>query len=79
LSDAWNNPLISAHLSKSHEQSILSLCSSKPLKSKRRTYVPDPDNLAPEVAALQKDLDEVKLSSWKYVCYSVTAVTVDTV
>jgi len=66
LSDAWNNPLVSAHLLKSHEESIASLySSSKPLKLKRRAHVPRSETFVPEVAALQKDLDEVELSSWK--------------
>lgn len=66
LSDAWNNPTISAHLLKSHEQSIVSLSSpSKPLKSKRRAHVGNSDALTPQVATLQRDLDEIELSSWK--------------
>lgn len=81
MSNAWNNPLVSAHLLKRHEQTIVSLFSlSKPLKSKRRGLISESDAqaLAPEVAALQEDLDKVELSSWKYVYHSLAALTADT-
>ncbi|RDB24751.1 snRNA-activating protein complex subunit 3 [Hypsizygus marmoreus] len=66
LFNVWNNPNSSAHLLKDHEHSITSLYSAtKSAKPKRRAHLPDPEDLSPDVAALQKTINEIKLTSWK--------------
>ncbi|GLB37608.1 putative snRNA-activating protein of 50kDa MW C terminal [Lyophyllum shimeji] len=66
LFDTWNNPTLSAYLSKDNEHNVTSLYSTtKSAKPKRRVNLPDPDTLPSEVIALQKQLDSVNLTSWK--------------
>ncbi|KAF8070630.1 snRNA-activating protein of 50kDa MW C terminal-domain-containing protein [Lyophyllum atratum] len=66
LFDAWNNPTLSAYLSKDHDHTLTSLFSTtKTSKPKRKINLPDPDSLPANVAALQRSLDAVKLNSWK--------------
>ncbi|KAG6831696.1 hypothetical protein H0H92_008339 [Tricholoma furcatifolium] len=75
LSDAWNNPNISAHLSNNHDYMLMSLYSTtKPSKSKRKFQSSQSTALPSEVAELQADLDAVKLSSSKLTLDSSTFI-----
>lgn len=69
LLQVWNNPELSAHVLKNHELNITSIHSfvdkSRTKKRKRKFF--DPEQEPPEVIALQKRLDAIQLSSWKYV------------
>ncbi|KAF5380604.1 hypothetical protein D9615_004584 [Tricholomella constricta] len=68
LFDTWNNPSISAYLSKDHDHSLTSLYSTtKSAKPKRKVLLPAPDSLPPHIATLQRDLDAIKLTSCKSV------------
>ncbi|KAG5654413.1 hypothetical protein H0H81_003237 [Sphagnurus paluster] len=61
LFDTWNNPTLSAYLSKDHDHTVTSLYSAiKSSKNKRKANLPEPDSLPPEVAALQKSLESAQ-------------------
>ncbi|EDR11887.1 uncharacterized protein LACBIDRAFT_313793 [Laccaria bicolor S238N-H82] len=66
LYDIWDDPTLSAHILKNHEQTIGALHSaaSKSIRTRKSNF-PDPDSLLPEVATLQKNLDSSKLTSWR--------------
>ncbi|KAG6866714.1 hypothetical protein C0991_011373 [Blastosporella zonata] len=65
LFNAWNNPRLSAHLSSNHDHLLMSMYSTTKSKSKRKAQPPDLSSLPVDVAALQRNLDAVKLGSWK--------------
>ncbi|KAF8650393.1 hypothetical protein AX16_005201 [Volvariella volvacea WC 439] len=66
LTETWDNPLLSAWITKDHDNTLSTLQSmSQTNKSRRKIRLPDPHTLAPEVATLQSNLDNTKLSSWK--------------
>lgn len=68
LFQTWNNPKLSAYVLKDHEYTVASLyATTKSAKPKRKAHFPDPDQLTSDVSALQRNLDAIKLSSWKYV------------
>lgn len=67
LERVLDDPLFSAQLVKDHESVINAFYSNfaKNKKPGRKTQFPEPEVLPPEVEALRKDMDEVKLKSWK--------------
>jgi hypothetical protein len=69
LCEVWNNPKLSAHVSKNHELHVASIHGSadKSRKQKRKRNFIDPEQEPPDVIGLQKKLDAIQLSSWKYV------------
>ncbi len=70
LYNVWNNPRLSAHLLKEHALAIDSMHVRKNPLKKRRSYLTDPAELPQEVVEMQRELDMVKLDSWKSVFFS---------
>jgi hypothetical protein len=67
LERVLDDPQFSSQLMKDHESTINALYSNfaKNKKPGRKTQFPEPDVLPPEVVAFRKDMEEIKLKSWK--------------
>lgn len=69
LEGVLNNPRLVAHVLKSHELTVNAIHESADTSGKRkrrRMNLPEPALEHPEVTALQRKLDAVKLKSWPY-------------
>ena len=69
LEDVLNNPRLAAHVLKNHELTVNAIHESADTSGKRkrrRMNLPEPALEHPEVTALQRKLDAVKLKSWPY-------------
>jgi len=69
LEDVLNNPRLVAHVLKNHEFTVNAIHESADTSGKRkrrRMNLPEPAFEHPEVTALQRKLDAVKLKSWPY-------------
>ncbi|KAF9793024.1 snRNA-activating protein of 50kDa MW C terminal-domain-containing protein [Thelephora terrestris] len=69
LEDVLNNPRLAAHVFKNHELTVNAIHESADTSGKRkrrRMNLPEPALEHPEVTALQRKLDAVKLKSWPY-------------
>lgn len=69
LEDVLNNPRLAAHILKNHELTVNVIHQSADTSGKRkrrRMNLPEPALEHPEVTALQRKLDAVKLKSWPY-------------
>ncbi|KAJ2916769.1 hypothetical protein MD484_g3616, partial [Candolleomyces efflorescens] len=67
LERVLDDPQFSSQLVKDHENAINALYSdfAKNKKPGRKTHFPEPDSLPAEVTSLRKDVEEIKLKSWK--------------
>ena len=75
LEDVLNNPRLAAHVLKNHELTVNAIHESADASGKRkrrRMNLPEPALEHPEVTALQRKLDAVKLKSWPYLLDSAT-------
>ncbi|KAF6761270.1 snRNA-activating protein of 50kDa MW C terminal-domain-containing protein [Ephemerocybe angulata] len=61
-----DDPLFSGQLAKDHEQMVGALYANfaRSRKPGKKPMLPDPENVKPEVLALQRELDAVPLKSW---------------
>ena len=69
LEDVLNNPRLAAHVLKNHELTVNAIHESADTSGKRkrrRMNLPEPAFEHPEVTALQRKLDAVKLKSWPF-------------
>ena len=69
LEDVLNNPHLAAHVLKNHELTVNAIHESADTSGKRkrrRMNLPEPALEHPEVTALQRKLDAVKLKSWPF-------------
>ena len=69
LEDVLNNPRLAAHVLKNHEFTVNAIHESADTSGKRkrrRMNLPEPAFEHPEVTALQRKLDAVKLKSWPF-------------
>ena len=69
LEDVLNNPRLAAHVLKNHELTVNAIHESADTSGKRkrrRMNLPEPALEHPEVTALQRKLDAVKLKSWPF-------------
>ncbi|EFI28107.1 hypothetical protein CC1G_14134 [Coprinopsis cinerea okayama7 len=68
LERTWDDPTLSTYILKEHESSANALYQANPkgrVRSSRKSYLPDPEDLPTEVLNLQKEFDKVPLESWK--------------
>ena len=75
LEDVLNDPRLTAHVLKNHELTINAIHESADTSGKRkrrRMNLSEPALEHPEVTALQRKLDAVKLKSWPYLLDSAT-------
>ena len=73
LEDVLNNPRLAAHVLKNHELTVNAIHESADTSGKRkrrRMNLPEPALEHPEVTALQRKLDAVKLNAWPYLLNS---------
>lgn len=69
LENVLDNPRLAAHVLKHHEFTVNAIHESADTSGKRkrrRMNLPEPALEHPEVTALQRKLDAVKLKSWPY-------------
>ena len=69
LEDVLDDPRLAAHVLKNHEFTVNVIHESADTSGKRkrrRINLPEPALEHPEVTALQRKLDAVKLKSWPY-------------
>ena len=69
LEDVLNDPRLAAHVLKNHELTVNAIHESADTSGKRkrrRMNLPEPALEHPEVTALQRKLDSVKLKSWPF-------------
>ena len=69
LEDVLNDPRLAAHVLKNHELTVNAIHESADTSGKRkrrRMNLPEPALEHPEVTALQRKLDAVKLKSWPF-------------
>jgi hypothetical protein len=69
LENVLNNPRLAAHVLKNHELTVNAIHESADTSGKRkrrRMNLPEPAFEHPEITALQRKLDAVKLKSWPF-------------
>lgn len=75
LEDILSNPRLAAHVLKNHELTVNAIHESADASGKRkrrRMNLPEPALEHPEVTALQRKFDAVKLKCWPYLLDSAS-------
>lgn len=72
VEDVWNNPMLSAHLYRTHAAAVNAVHSSQAggpaSKGRKRKHLPDPETAEaqPEVHVLEERLEAISLRCWGY-------------
>ncbi|KAH7913909.1 snRNA-activating protein of 50kDa MW C terminal-domain-containing protein [Hygrophoropsis aurantiaca] len=69
IENAWNNPILCAHLTRNHDASVAALYGQTDLsatkgKKRKRAAHGDSANHSQELSAMQDELDAISLNSW---------------
>lgn len=76
VEEVWDNPMLSAHLYRTHAAAVNAVHSQAggpASKSRKRKHLPDPETVEaqPEVRALQEKLEAISLRCWGYDSYDM--------
>lgn len=82
VEEVWDNPMLSAHLYRTHATAVNAVHSragGPASKGRKRKHLPDPETAEaqPEVRALEEKLETISLQCWGYDSYHMRSSVPD--